>query len=293
MSEAHQHLAPAARQAYGTDPAEYDAGRPDYPDRIYEVLVGRCGLRPGASVLEIGPGPGTATRRLLAAGAEVTACEPDPALGAYLTETSAGCPLRVVPSTFEEADLPDGHFDLITAATSFHWVDPAIGLTKVAHLVRPGGWVAIWWTIFGDRTRPDPFREAMQLRINEVVRAAQPLPQAAPPPPPDTSGEAEPRPMFELDLERRQQDMREQAGLEEVEGELIRWTCRLDPTQVRRLYGSTIHILRLDPEVRGPLLDEIEQVARDDFGGMVERPFVTSLFTGRRPGRSERGRTAP
>lgn len=61
MSEAHRHLAPEARQVYGTDPALYDAGRPDYPDRVYDVLMQRCGLQQGTRVLEIGPGTGLAT----------------------------------------------------------------------------------------------------------------------------------------------------------------------------------------------------------------------------------------
>lgn len=57
----------------------------------------------------------------------------------------------------------------------------------------------------------------------------------------------------------------------------------MDAEQARRLAGSTILILRLPPEIREPLLDAIEKVVAEDFGGIVERPFVTSLFTGRRP----------
>lgn len=172
MSKAHRELAPTARQVYGTNPAEYDAGRPDYPDRIYEVLAERCGLRDGSRVLEIGPGSGTATRHLLAVGAEVVAVEPNAALGSYLGETNPGQRLRVIQSTFEDAELEDGCFDLVTAATSFHWVDPESGFAKLGRVVRPGGWVAVWWTIFGDSTRPDPFpgRDAIaDCRRDEVV----------------------------------------------------------------------------------------------------------------------------
>jgi hypothetical protein len=66
-----------ARTIYGGDPAGYEAGRPDYPDELYDILGSRCGLRPGASVVEIGAGTGLVTRRLVAAGARVTAVEPD------------------------------------------------------------------------------------------------------------------------------------------------------------------------------------------------------------------------
>lgn len=89
--------------------------------------------------------------------------------------------------------------------------------------------------------------------------------------------------MYELDLEGRQEDLRAQAGLASVGGELIRWTGRMTAAQVRGLYGSMIVILRLDASVREPLLDRLESIAAKDFGGQVERPFITSLFTGQRP----------
>src|SRR5438309_1460157 len=58
--------APDHRRLFGGDPGGYDRARPDYPSRVYEILRARCGLRPGAATLEIGPGSGLATRRLLA-----------------------------------------------------------------------------------------------------------------------------------------------------------------------------------------------------------------------------------
>ena len=51
-----------ARTIYGSDAQGYDAGRPDYPAEVYEILTSRCGLRAGASVVEIGPGTGLVTR---------------------------------------------------------------------------------------------------------------------------------------------------------------------------------------------------------------------------------------
>jgi hypothetical protein len=57
-----------ARTIYGRDAQGYDAGRPDYPAEVYEILAARCGLRAGASVVEIGPGTGLVTRRLAGGG---------------------------------------------------------------------------------------------------------------------------------------------------------------------------------------------------------------------------------
>ncbi len=56
---------------------------------IVERIVRLAGLRPGESVLEIGPGRGVLTAALLAAGAEVIAIETDRDLCAYLGERFA------------------------------------------------------------------------------------------------------------------------------------------------------------------------------------------------------------
>src|ERR1700733_10841664 len=53
------------RRAFGADPASYHSVRPQYPDWVFAALVERCDLADGTTVFEIGPGTGTATRRLL------------------------------------------------------------------------------------------------------------------------------------------------------------------------------------------------------------------------------------
>jgi len=69
------------RGTFGTDVDTYQQARPDYPERIYDLLTQVCGLGPGARVLEIGPDTGQATHRLLNAGAQVVAVEPGTRLG--------------------------------------------------------------------------------------------------------------------------------------------------------------------------------------------------------------------
>src|SRR5437870_3573494 len=117
-----------ARRLYGSDPVAYEAGRPEYPERVYTVLVERCGLGSGRCVLEIGPGTGRVTQHALELGAEVVAVEPDATLAAYLSERFAGKDLEVVIGSFEDAPLADDGFDLALSAMSFHWVDQEIGL---------------------------------------------------------------------------------------------------------------------------------------------------------------------
>ena len=74
------------RRLFGLDPSVYEAGRPQYPSALYRALEDRCGLAGGARVLEVGPGTGLVTRRLLGAGASVVAVEPDANMAAHLRD---------------------------------------------------------------------------------------------------------------------------------------------------------------------------------------------------------------
>ena len=155
------------RRAFGNDPASYHAVRPQYPDWVFATLVQWCGLGDGKSVFEIGPGTGIATRRLLDLGAgPLIAIEPDPNLAAYLRSNNRDEALKVMISSFEDAALDESSFDLGVCATAFHWLEEDSALAKVAHLLRPGGWFAMVWNVFGDSTRPDPFHEATKCLLD-------------------------------------------------------------------------------------------------------------------------------
>jgi SAM-dependent methyltransferase len=253
-----------ARAIYGSDTQGYDAGRPDYPAIVYETLTARCGLRAGALVMEIGPGTGLVTRRLLAVGARVVAVEPDHNMAAHLTAVVSG-DVQIIRETFEHAALPQDKFDLAVAATSFHWVDQAVGLPKLGRLIKPGGWVAVWWTIFADPDREDEFQDALRARTGEGDPGGQ-----------RNTG-------FQLDVAARRRDLAGKAGLADVAGNLIRWTADLNTAQLRALYASMMTIRRRPATDQQRILDQICLVADEDFNGRVQRPFITAMYTGRRP----------
>src|SRR5262249_28261601 len=146
------------RTVFGRAAASYAEGRPGYPERVYEILRDRCGVGPTSRVVEIGPGTGQATERLVASGATVTAVEPSEDLASLLRARVAR--IDVVVSTFEDAELLQGTCDLVVSATAFHWVDPDVALPKIAAILRPGGWLALWWNVFGDPDEPDAFHDA-------------------------------------------------------------------------------------------------------------------------------------
>jgi len=256
------------RRLFGSDPAVYDSARPGHATRVYEVLVERCGLGPGASVLEIGPGTGQATRRLLDLGANpLVAIEPDPALATYLDESLGGrVELHVV--ALEDARLPAQTFDLAVAASSFHWVEEESGLARIFAALRPGGWFAMWWTLFGDGEEPDAFITATSLLLEDLHSSP-------------SAGDVG-RPSHARDSEARFAALAT-TGFQEIGYELVRWQASWDTSGIRALYSTFSPIARLEEEHRTAILDGVARIAEEEFGDRVERTLLTATYTARRP----------
>ena len=253
------------RQAFGADPSGYHAARPAYPEWVFEILSERCGLAHCAATFEIGAGTGTATRRLLDLGANpLVAIEPDTRLATYLRETIRDEALRVIFSSFEEAALDAASFDLGVSATAFHWLNEDMALPKIAELLRPGGWWAMVWNVFGDDSRPDPFHEATKALLNG---------------PSSPSAGARDIP-FALDAEARLAALERTHLFDVVEHRTSAWPLVLDPDQTIALYATYSNInIRRDREA---VLAELGRVARDEFHGCVTRNMTTSLYVARR-----------
>ena len=264
----------AGRRLFGADVDAYERGRPGHPPRVYELLVERCGLAPGTRVLEVGPGTGQATRRLLELGANVLAVEPDERLAAHLL--SAVGAVAVLNQPLEDAELVPESFDVAVAASSFHWVHEETGLARVAAALRPGGWVALWWSHTGAEEPPSPFQQALRPGVDELFAARGIELEESP------AVCAGGGPRFGLDVEGRLEALAH-AGFEHIEHELIPWSHTWDAARIRALFASFSPIIRLDEETRLAALDVVEQVAERDFAGRVELPVLTSLYTARRP----------
>lgn len=126
---------------------------------------------PGASVLDVGCGPGHLTRRLAALGFDATGIDLDPAMVERATARGAG---RYLAADAASLPFEDGAFDLVMSTLSMHhWRDPHAGLAEIGRVVRPGGRVLIWDLVRGAPLHahaPDP-TEAMDGAPLDVVGA--------------------------------------------------------------------------------------------------------------------------
>jgi hypothetical protein len=51
---------------------------------------------------------------------------------------------KVVTAAFEDWPLPSEPFDLVLAATAFHWIDPAVRLVKAADVPSSSEELDVW-----------------------------------------------------------------------------------------------------------------------------------------------------
>ncbi len=195
--------------------AEYAEARPTYPHVIFDTLERAGVIGPGRRVLEIGAGAGLATKDLTRVGSKVTALEPGAQLRVLLREAVPG--VEMIAARLEDAQLPEQGFDSVVAATSMHWVDLAVGLPKLHAAVRPGGWLAVWRTIFGDDGHETEFRNRVSRIVSERTQ-------------PDDAVSREQRPTM--------QELAAGGWFEPVGTERWRWAVDLDTDQVLRLFRT-------------------------------------------------------
>jgi SAM-dependent methyltransferase len=150
--------------------ALYHQARPDYPGELYDALVAMAALQPDAELLEIGCATGKATIPLARRGFPITCVELGAALAAQARRNLAAFPgVRVINADFErwEPATPTA-FDLVYAATAWHWIDPDVGYAKARELLKPGGHLALWEAVHVIPDGGDPFFVELQDVYDEI-----------------------------------------------------------------------------------------------------------------------------
>ncbi len=141
----------------------YPDARPESPERLFDALGEEARLQPGDRLLEVGCGPGKATLPLARRGYRIRCVELGPALAAAARANLADFPdVDVIEGAFETYEPACGErFDLVFAATAWHWVAPSVRYQRAWQLLRPGGHLATWSAVhvFPEDGRP-VFRRA-------------------------------------------------------------------------------------------------------------------------------------
>ena len=122
----------------------FDAMRPSYPESVFDDVVQISGVNADSRILEIGCGTGHATQIFATRGASIHALELGENMAAFARERLAGFPNVTVEVGDFDIWSTTQRFDLVYAATAYHWLNPATREERIAAILRSSGWLAIW-----------------------------------------------------------------------------------------------------------------------------------------------------
>ena len=121
-------------------------------------------------VADIGAGTGKMSELLARAGAVVDAVEPSKAMRAQASSIPG---VTWHGGVAEDTGLPDGAFDIVVFAQSWHWVDSELAGREAARILTPGGTLGIVWNQM-DVSIPWVHRLTRIMRSGDVHRPDRP-----------------------------------------------------------------------------------------------------------------------
>jgi SAM-dependent methyltransferase len=128
------------RRSFGAVAGEYDRLRSGPPPEALDWLL----PSEATDALEIGAGTGLLTRLLTARVGHVTAVEPDDRMRAVLSASAPSVDVRAGQA--EDLPAESSAYDVVFAASAWHWVDEERAVPEVARVLRPGGRLALVWS---------------------------------------------------------------------------------------------------------------------------------------------------
>ena len=158
------------KRTFDRDAELYDQARPGYPEQIFDDLLAFACLGPEAIVLEVGCGTGQASQALAQRAYRLVCLELGNQLATVARRKLAPFPrVEVVTSAFESWDPRELVFDMVFAASSWHWLNPEVRYEKAARLLKPSGALAI---LSCGHTFPDGF-DPLLYRNSRLLRRAR------------------------------------------------------------------------------------------------------------------------
>ena len=121
-------------------------------------------------VADIGAGTGKMSELLVRAGAVVDAVEPSDAMRAQASSVPG---VTWHGGVAEDTGLPNGAFDIVVFAQSWHWVDSELAGREAARILAPGGTLGIVWNQM-DVSVPWVHRLTRIMRSGDVHRPDRP-----------------------------------------------------------------------------------------------------------------------
>jgi SAM-dependent methyltransferase len=253
------------REAFDRDAKQYERVRPGYPDNLFRDVISLSNIPEKGKILEIGCGTGQATMPLARQGYSVHCIELGANLAAVTKKNLAQYPnAKVSIGSFEEYPLQADRYDLVISATAFHWIDPEIGYSKIAKILKREGAIALFWNhqVHTERSA-DFFRSVQSVYQRVVPEMAEKFP-----------GLSHPDEM----LFPVQNEIAQTGLFGEVTIRKYRWEMEYtSKTYIELLNTFSDHIV-LSNETRTQLFEGIENHIETKFDGRILREYLSVLY---------------
>ncbi len=239
----------------------YDEVRPRYPEALIEDVIALSGIPANGRILEVGCGPGIATLPFARRGYRMLGIE----LGGRLTALAAqNCrpypAVEIRQIAFEEWQIEENAFDLAISGEAFHWIPPQVGYPRLAQALKPDGSAALFWIL-----RIDPgtaVYQAIAAVHQKVAPFVMPTETIVTP---------------EWLTQRIEANFAESGCFGQVRVRPYSWSELLTGEQYIKRLNTQSAYRNLDEPTRQKLLVACLDVI-EEFGGMVERPYLDLLF---------------
>ena len=241
-------------------PDDYDSARPGYPSRLMEEVASR--VPPGGSVLEVGCGTGQATGQISNRGFRVTCLDIGEDLIRKARENIKDGQVNFVNRSFESWTPDHNNYDLVFSATAWHWVDPGNKYRKAASVLREGGWLALIWN-----KHPAPYRgfftDVQRVYREHVPEWGDPLTKQS----------------TEEWIKVQAQEIRDSGYFAGVSVAVERWSIRYTSNEYLELLNTFSDHRQLEEQTKTRLFNGVKKIIDEEYGGHVDRPYLTALFT--------------
>src|SRR5689334_5554142 len=128
--------------------SSYDRVRPTPPPVLLDLLTQLIDLPHPGLVVDLGSGTGLSTAIWGERAERVIGIEPNTDMRQEALRKVEDHPyaahIEYREGLAHRTGLPDGCADIVTAAQSFHWMEPTSTLAEIARILRPGGLFAAY-----------------------------------------------------------------------------------------------------------------------------------------------------
>jgi len=128
--------------------SSYNRVRPTPPPALLDLLTQLIDMPHPALVVDLGSGTGLSTAIWGERAERVIGIEPNADMRTEaihnVEDYPYGAHIEYREGLAHQTGLPDGCADIVTAAQSFHWMEPTSTLAEITRILRPGGLFAAY-----------------------------------------------------------------------------------------------------------------------------------------------------